>query len=102
MSSVQKYTEDVLLRNTNYRLRGRETWIDVKNLCVKFTREDLGISISIYPEVDEGFGEALGSLYVAFADVPELVEDAESPVKNIQYKRRTGKNFSLTKFMNNN
>ncbi len=90
MSSAQKYTEDVLLRNTNYRLRGRETWIDVRNLCVKFTREDLGISISIYPEVDEGFGEALGSLYVAFADVPELVEDAENPRKKYPVQATDG------------
>jgi len=102
MSNVQRYTEDVLLRNTNYRLRGRETWIDVRNLCVKFTREDKGVSVSIYPEVDEGFGEPLGKVFVAFADAPELDEDAEKPRKNFQYKRPTSKGFSLTKFMNRN
>jgi hypothetical protein len=99
MSSVHRYTEDVLLRDTNYRLRGRETWIDVKNLCVKVSRCDTGVEVSIYPEVDEGFGEPLVTLFRAF---PELDEDAENPRKNIQHKRRTGKKFSITKFMNNN
>lgn len=99
MSSVQRYTEDVLLRNTNYRLRGRETWIDVKNLCVKVNRCDTGVEISIYPEVDEGFGEPLVTLFRAF---PELDEDLEKPRKNFQSKRPTSKGFSLTKFMNRN
>ena len=102
MSSVQRYTEDVLLRNTNYRLRGQETWIDVKNLCVKFRREKLGVSISIYPEVDEGFGKPLNKIFVAYTDAPELEEDAEKPRKTFQQKRPTGKGFSLTKFMNRN
>jgi hypothetical protein len=99
MSSVQRYTEDVLLRNTNYRLRGRETWIDVKNLCVKVSRCDTGVEISIYPEVDEGFGEPLVTLFRAF---PELDEDLVKPRKNFQSKRPTSKGFSLTKFMNRN
>jgi len=51
MSSVHRYTEDVLLRDTNYRLRGRETWIDVKNLCVKVSRCDTGVKYQFTPRL---------------------------------------------------
>ena len=61
-----------------------------------------GFRYRFNPEVDEGFGEPLGKVFVAFADAPELDEDAEKPRKNFQYKRPTSKGFSLTKFMNRN
>lgn len=76
------YTEDNLLQNKPYRLRGQETWVDIQNLSVQIIKEKAGVFVAIYPEIHEGRDKdkPLQTMFVPFSAAP-TAEDEEAKLR---------------------
>lgn len=71
-----KFTDQELLRDYNYKLLGKSTWVDVRNMTVNVVKDTSGLLVEIYPLIDDGIADPLARMYVRYDEAQVEVDKA--------------------------